>query len=77
MEQKMRKETRNAFYTGIRELRQRITQAEYQARKGEYQDTQDQLTWLFLDVKKLREELRNLQNQEVLGVADTDNQDKD
>jgi len=67
----MKPEVKRAFDSGVRELRQRITQAEYKARVFSYQDAMDQLTWLLLDVRKLRDEMYNRQNQEELCLDET------
>jgi hypothetical protein len=75
--ERMKPEGKRAFDRGIRELRLRITQAEYCARLEGYQETQDQLTWLLLDLNKLRDEIRNHQNQGVICLDSKTDKDSD
>lgn len=68
---------KNALEKGLIQIRKRINPLSDVARRKEYQVLADQLTWLLLDVKKMREEVYAAQNQEVLPLDDTASKNAD
>lgn len=65
---RLKPETRSALTRSVRELRQRISCAEQQARFAGYNEVHQQLIWLEIEVRKYRDELFALQNQEELPI---------
>ena len=73
----LKRETKLALAKGVRELRQRITAVEYDGRMKGYREVHQQLIWLEIDARKIRDELFALENQETLPFDNTPNQNKD